>query len=90
MPEDIETKEKGMCNVCCEEEFLYRNICGHDFCLTCWLDHITMNVNGGTLFLKCMTCTTPLLYETMMELLGVKEKDQACTKLKSRYEKKLC
>jgi ariadne-1 len=81
----------GTCEVCCSEEVtIYYNICGHNFCIECWVGHLKNCIQGGSAFPNCLDgeCPHPVLIETIQGILRLYG-DEGEQWLK-KYEKKLC
>jgi len=45
----------GVCEVCYMETVaLHSNICGHSFCMECWMSHLKNCILIGSVFARCM------------------------------------
>jgi hypothetical protein len=81
----------GICEVCCSEDIpLYFNVCGHNYCLECWMGHLKSGIHGGSAFPRCMDgdCPHPILLETVEGILGLEGEEGRTWVVK--FEKKLC
>ena len=66
-PASCALRPASSCDVCLSEPVsILNNICGHSYCLDCWLGHLKGGVTSSNPFLRCMweNCRAPLLLET--------------------------
>ena len=76
-----------VCNTCFgEEKCFVKNYCGHSFCLDCWKEYVSIQINLKIVFMKCMSenCSCVLLESTVKEIIN------SSPSISQKYTKYLC